>query len=145
MERGPAEQRALDADGEALHALERDDVAQVVLLLGRELRALHDALEGADEPLGLLQRLALEVAGEHGRRGLADRAALALEADLGDAAGVVEAEREHDLVAAERVEPLAPEVGVVEQPLVTGAPVVVQDDVLVEVVKLAWKLHRRST
>ena len=80
------------------------------------------------------RRLAAELVGEQrGRRGR-DRAALALEGDLGDPALVVEPDRHVLLVAAERVGVLELEVGRSEPPEVVRPLVVLEDLVAVELV-----------
>ena len=40
--------------------------------------------------------------------------------------GVIEAKRQDDLIAAERIEPLGLQIRVGEEPLVAGPPVVIQ-------------------
>jgi hypothetical protein len=94
----------------------------------------HHGLERPDE----VERLGLGAAedrgGHHRRRGLADRAALAVDLDVGDPALVVQVDVEDDLVAAERVESLDPpgRRGGQLAP-VPRVAVVVEDDLPVEV------------
>src|SRR5215208_258875 len=88
--------------------------------------------------LDRLERLTLVLLGDHRGASLADRAALALEADLfGDAILHLDVHR-HD-VAAARVTPTHREIGVVDPPLVARTLIVVQQ---VVDVALAVK-HRR--
>ena len=91
-------------------------------------------LEGPGERADLVDRLALHRGRHHRRRRLADRAALAADADVGDDAVVVDVEVDDDLVAAQRVEALDP-VGRrrVELAPVPRVAVVVEDDLAVEV------------
>src|SRR5690606_18620414 len=77
--------------------------------------------------LDLLQRLALDLVGQDGRGGLADGAALALEADVGDAVLVVQGHLDVDLVAAERVVVLVNDVRVLQPAVVARAAVVLED------------------
>ena len=81
--------------------------------------------------------LALDEVGEHRGRRLADRAAAALEPDLLDDVALAEPDRDRDLVAAQRVLALRRRVGVLEQPVVPRALVVVEDELPVELVELA--------
>ena len=142
LEGGPAQQGALDAYRELPHALQGHDVPEALLLLLRQLFTLHDALERPHETFRLVEREPVEMPREHRGRRLADRAALALETNVADATRVVEAKRQDDLIAAERIEPLGLQIRVGEEPLVAGPPVVIQDDILVEVIEAFGHLHR---
>ena len=82
--------------GNARTPLEGGDLAEVVLLAFGERCALHDALERPDELLGLPERPAAEVGAQHRGGGLADGAALALEAHAVYPPGIIEAERQDD-------------------------------------------------
>src|SRR4051794_12400264 len=124
-----AEDRALEPDRR-----QRDpDLGQELLL--RELRHLG----GGAAPHDVRQ---------HRRRGLRDRAAAALEADVLDRLAVGgELDRDRDLVAAERVLPLRVRVGVLDQPVAVRVLVVVEDDLAIHVLEVAheWISLTRST
>ena len=108
---GLAEAGALDhleAEHRALHPRRRD----------LDPEQLEDEL--LRQPQQLLAALADQLVGQQrGRRGR-DRAALALEGDLGHPALVVEPDRHVLLVAAERVGVLELEVGLLERPKLCG-------------------------
>jgi hypothetical protein len=102
----------------------------------------HHPLERAGEGTGLVDRLALHRGGHHRRGRLADRAALAVDAQVGDPA-VLDVEEDDDLVAAQRVEALDAVRGWHRQ--LTAVPrvaVVVEDDLPVEVFE-PWHLVSR--
>ena len=88
-------------------------------------------MEPLEQRLRLLPRLALDRRGHQRSRGPGDRAARALERDVADHVAI-QLEPDRQLVAAERVVPFGPAVGVVHDPVVPGRAVVLQDDVLVE-------------
>src|SRR5439155_27280303 len=144
-QRVPREGGALYAYGKLHHALQGLEVAQLDLGLGGgglvvvgPVEALlvdrHHALEGPDESPDLVEGLALDGGRHHRCRRLADRAALAGDADVADGAVVADLEVDDDLVAAEGVEALDPSGGRHRQlTSVPGAAVVVEDDLSVEV------------
>ena len=117
-QRPEAEQRALEA-----HRRERDAELgeQVVLRQGG----------------GIVDVEALGQLGQHRRGGLRDGAAAAVELDVGDLA-VDDLQVDRELVAAERVDALGGDVGILDVPVVAGVLVVVEDVLAVQVV------HRQS-
>src|SRR3954449_340809 len=120
--------------------------------LQREQRALH-ARRGDVDPEQLEDELAVEaqqvvdghaddLVGGHRRRGLGDRAAVPGEGEVRDAALVVDAQLDLQLVAAERVVVLGLEVGLRPLAPVMRALVVLEDVLPVQVVhdyaKTSW-------
>src|SRR5919198_5376307 len=101
--------------------------------------------ERAVEPQQVVDLHALDLVGRHRGGRLADRAAVALEADVVDRPVVADAEHDLQLVAAQRVVVGELEVGVLHRPPVVGALVVLEDLLAVEVVhqaKTSWTLAR---
>ena len=88
-----------------------------------------------EQRLRLGGRLALQALRHQRCRGLRDRAALALEAEVVDDVAV-QPQVERQVVAADRVEALGLAVGVLQLAVVARPPVVVQDDLLVQVGQL---------
>jgi hypothetical protein len=132
LERHPAEERALDPDRVARHSLERDPVPQQ-FLVGLVL-AVHQPAERLRLVKGLGQRPPEDLLGHHRRGRLGDRAALAVDGHGPDPVAV-QPQPDRQLVAAHRVVVVHLDLGVLEPPRVPGLPVVVEDDLLVEVVE----------
>src|SRR5690606_20172352 len=91
----------------------------------------HHPAEPGDEVADLVPGLPLDGLAHHGRRRLADRAALSFDGDLRHFP-ILEAEVDVDLVTAQRVHPLCGRLRVVETTPVPGVPVMVEDDLAVE-------------
>src|SRR5579859_7664959 len=134
LERDPRQRRALHPDGELPDAGQGDQVAEVVRRGLRTGGRMHHRLERGDKTIRFRHRLALELLGHHRGRRLADRAALALEPDVLDHA-VPHAQRHADLVAAQRVGPLAHRVGRVGPAAVARMAVVVENDVAIQLIQ----------
>ena len=88
-------------------------------------------------------RLALDLVGQEGGAGLADRAATTGEPDAIDDP-VLDAEHQRDPVAAQRVGALVGGVGILDDPEVVGPPVVLEDVVAVQVVHAHSSVPRVS-
>src|SRR2546422_2085280 len=132
LEHVPGQHGALHPDRVLHHSLESDQLAEFVLvgLSG----AGHHPPEVADQPLRLLDRLAVHRLGHHRGRALGDRASLPKERDPGYLA-VLLVDEDRDLVAAEWVVPGAGELRPRELALVPGVLVVVEDGFLVDLVQ----------
>src|SRR3972149_3736179 len=129
----PGEGRALDAHGEAAHALERLQVPKHF----RRLRIWidHHLLERRRQGACLLDGLSLHRPRHHRARRLADRAATAPAGDIADHA-VFEVNLDLDLIAAKGVIALRPGVGVSQGLTMPGAAVVIEDQLSVELIQL---------
>ncbi len=138
VEGGPGEEGALDANGELADALKGFHVADLVEFVVGEFLAAEEAAEELGEFFGFGQGLVLHEDGEDGGGCLADGAALTVEGDGLYFLVGVEVEAEDHFVAAEGVEASGGDVGVGDFAMVSGVAVVVEDDFLVEVVKLGW-------
>src|SRR5437899_354968 len=121
----------------------RPEVAER-LVLGGGVVALHHGAHPPGERERLRHRLLLEQVCHHRRGGLTDGAAPAHEAHVPDH-GVLDQELELDLVAAQRVVERHGVGGVLERPLVAGAPVVVEDQLLIERAELGLRRGRIQT
>src|SRR4029077_20007745 len=73
----PRQHRALDAHGILHDALERDEVAELVL--ARSFLPRHHLAEVDNQAFDLIDLLSADLLGQHGRRCLRYRAALSLE------------------------------------------------------------------
>ena len=134
LQRVPGERGALDAHGVVAHAREDLQLFQVRASGLRPRGRRDQVVELLEERLGLRLRHPLDALRHHrGGRGR-DRAALALEGDLGDAALLVESDRHMLLVAAERVGVLELEIGLLQAAEVMRPLVVLEDLVSVELV-----------
>ena len=140
----PGEGGALDAHGVFRHADERLQVAEVVRA---EVGVGHHAREVVDERPRFLFRLPFHRLRHHRAGGLAEGAAAPLEADVGKNVAL-EVRFDGDLVAAERVVALTDDFRIGDGAVVPRPPVVVEDQVFVELVKLGfgrqWHFQRTS-
>src|SRR5919197_3872681 len=100
LEDVPGQHCALDPDRVLDHALQRDEIAELVLF--RIDLTGHHPPEIPGQVRGVVDGLPLHRFGEHGGGGLRDGAPLALERDVGDVT-VVDFREHRDLVAAQRV------------------------------------------
>src|SRR4029077_15751203 len=82
------------------------------------------------------RRTAFHEVTEHRGRGLADRAAAAVETELLDDVPCSKTHRNGDLVSAKRVLTLRERVGRLEQPVISRVLVVVQDQLPIQLVEL---------
>lgn len=98
----------------------------------RDPELLEDLVPG--QAARLFKREPRDLLGEHRSAGDADRATVALEANLGDPLGRrVDLEPKRDVVAAEGIRFLSDAVGVRKGSEVLRSPVVLEDDLLVHV------------
>ena len=137
----PGQQGALHARGELGDAGERDAVLEGLLVGLDGALALHQGEELLVDAHRLVDRLADHQVGQHGRRGLRDRAAeRVVRHVLHHTVGQVDAQRH--LVATGRVHVVHLGLVGVAQALVVGVLVVVQDDLLVQRVELGRHLSQ---
>src|SRR5919106_5180025 len=128
----PREGGAFDADGELAHPGEHGELAQRA---GISLTAGDQAVEALEQRVRLGHGLALERLGHQRGRGGRDGAPGALERDVLHA---VSRDVEEDLqaVAAERIVPHGRAVRIRQGAEIPRPPVVVEDDLLIEVAQL---------
>src|SRR5216684_1304626 len=143
-DRVPGQGRALDAARELAHAGEDGELAELGGGAAVPRRRQH-VVEPAEELVCLADGLAFEARGHHRGGRLGDGAARALEADIADHARL-DVEVDPDLVPAEGVVALRGPVGPVEPPEVARLPVVVEDDLLVQLAQFGHhpKISRTS-
>src|SRR6185295_13462603 len=136
----PHQGGALDAHRKLAHAAEDGELAE----LRRPLAGSRgdQRVEILEQGAGRFDGAALErLRHQRGRRGR-DGAAGALEGDVADAA-VLEVEEHGHLVAAERVVPFRLMVRLRQGTEVAGPPVVIEDDLLIELAQLAHANNSR--
>src|SRR4029453_2861689 len=97
-------------------------------------------MEALEELLGLVKGLPLKARGHHRSRGPGNGASRTLEADITDYS-VFDIQVDPDLIAAERVVARGRPVGPLELLEIAGLPVMVEDDLLVELAQLG---HQRK-
>src|SRR5713226_3310620 len=131
FERGPGEERALDAHWELLDAFQGFQITQ---LLGVHGLAAHHVLENIDQLVDIVQRLRLHGFGHHRGRGLADGAAAALEGEILELA-IVKPHVQLDLIAAQRVIAFHAGGMGIELTAIAGLLVMVEDDLAVQLVE----------
>src|SRR5262249_16815086 len=137
----PGERRAFHARRKLAHTGKNHKLAQVV---GVSRFPHHEVAEALENRLDLLDRFALEALGHDGRRGLRDRAARALEAQILHAP-VLDPEVNLHFVAAERVVAVRAAVRVFELLEVTRPLVVVQDRLLVTIAQIGYQPNTSRT
>jgi hypothetical protein len=132
--RVPGQRRALDARGILPDAGKDLELAEVVVraLVGFEL-AFQQLMKLAEELAGFLDGFPFERQRHHTRRSLRDRAAGALEGDVGDQTVRSDLEIDPKVVAAQRVIAFRLVRRAVELAEVPGLLVVLQNHLLVEV------------
>src|SRR5262249_4966397 len=86
------------------------------------------------DPLHLFQRLSADLFGQHGRRGAADRASLAREANVLDLP-TPDLQVDANLVPAERVRILGADIGMLERAEIPGVLVVVENVLAVQIIE----------
>ena len=130
LERGvPRQGRAFDANGKLQNSFEGLQVAHFLPAEGR--LAAHHVEKAANQLPGFGQGLADEFLRHDGSRGGADRAAFAVEFQLGNPAAV-EPGGNIDFVAAQRIGIVGNNVRWIHFALVARAAIVIQDDFLIE-------------
>src|SRR5579862_1450253 len=127
----PGQAGALDAHGELGDARENGELAECRGVFLRLLLTRHQPMEALEKRLRFRPRLPLQARRHHRGRGLRDRAARALEADLPDHVSL-EANVHRDLVPAERVVALRAAVRPLQDLEVTRPLIVIQDHLLVK-------------
>ena len=132
-QRGPAEQRALDAGGELGDPRERDGVLEDLLVGLDAALALHHLQEPVVQVQRPAGRATDQQIGHHRRRRLRDRTALRVVGDVADR-GAVEVDAQGELVPARRVDVMDLHLVGLTQPRVMLLTIVNQDDRLVHLV-----------
>src|SRR6266852_4397718 len=135
----PRQARAFDPAREFTHAGEDRELAELRGVRAGSAGRQH-VMEALEELLGLVEGLPLKARGHHRSRGPGDGAARTLEADITDHA-VLNVQVDSDLIAAERVVARGRPVGPLELLEIAGLPVMVEDDLLVELAQLG---HQRK-
>src|SRR5215469_1505256 len=129
----PAEARALYARRKLAHPGERGELAERGI--GCDLRLSEECMDPFKQRPHLAAVLALDSLGHERRRGGGNGAALALEADIGDALAV-QTHGQRQVVAAQGVMALGAPVGALEWPEIARATVVIEDHVAVEILQI---------